>query len=224
MITTKRDLLARVIPRQIAFLEFINNNVEFIRLRSKVFGNAMVEGDRQAVHSAVADVVGRSCRIQYLEFGVFRGESILKWAEEYNRHSASRFAGFDTFTGLPEDWTKSHPTGTFNVGGRPPTTADTRVSFVSGLFQDTLETFLDNQFVPSVPTVIHIDCDLYSATLFVLASLHRVLEPGTCVIFDDFYSMNHEFRAFLDFCRAFNCQWTALAATQSCNTVAIRLE
>ena len=41
--------------------------------------------------------------IDFWEFGVFRGESLLWWVK--NIHDAkSQFVGFDTFTGLPERW------------------------------------------------------------------------------------------------------------------------
>ena len=41
--------------------------------------------------------------LQFLELGVFEGESIERWAT-INSDPESRFHGFDSFEGLPEDW------------------------------------------------------------------------------------------------------------------------
>ena len=41
--------------------------------------------------------------IDYLEFGVRYGDSLFKWSG-LNAHPDSRFIGFDSFEGIPEDW------------------------------------------------------------------------------------------------------------------------
>src|SRR5262249_5377639 len=48
--------------------------------------------------------------VRYLEFGVYRGESISWWLNRLP-HPDSRFTGFDTFTGLPERWRRSEGLG-----------------------------------------------------------------------------------------------------------------
>ena len=57
--------------------------------------------------------------IDYLEFGVHQGHSILYFAEQ-NSSINSRFFGFDCFTGLPEDWNSNYKRGHFDTGGRMP--------------------------------------------------------------------------------------------------------
>lgn len=154
--------------------------------------------------------------IHYLEFGVFRGDSIRRWSE-LNRDSNSRFWGFDTFTGLPEAWegfTKPMESGAFNVGGQFPSINDPRVSFVKGLFQATLPDFLKN-YTPDGQLVIHIDADLYSATLYVLTYLNDLIQPGTVLLFDEFSSVLHEFRALEDYCAAYMRKYEVVSAVNS---------
>jgi O-methyltransferase len=79
--------------------------------------------------------------IDYLEFGVYKGNSIREWMR-LNQHTESRFFGFDTFTGLPENWTYSMKKGAFSAGGNIPVIEDSRVKMVKGLFQNSLRPFL----------------------------------------------------------------------------------
>ena len=112
---------------------------------------------REAMWSAVAERCPGP--IDYLEFGVHRGHSILTWTT-LNTDAASRFVGFDTFTGLPETWNDAHPKEHFTTGGRVPETHDERVGFEVGLFQDTLGPFLDRFRTTGRQLVVHVDCDL----------------------------------------------------------------
>ena len=124
--------------------------------------------------------------VDYLEFGVHRGHSILYFAEQ-NRAPESRFFGFDCFTGLPEDWDSDYPRGHFDTGGRIPETRDSRIQFVTGMFQDTLPGFVA-RFKPRKRLVINIDCDLYSSALYCLTKLDPILPTGTMLMFDEFGS------------------------------------
>ena len=154
---------------------------------------------REAMWDHLAEHSGEP--IDYLEFGVHQGHSILHWASRA-RSPENRFFGFDTFSGLPEEWNRDYPAGRFDAGGKTPTTADTRVTFVKGLFQDTLPGFLET-FRPRARVVVNVDCDLYSSTLYCLTMLDRVLKPGSLLIFDEFGDVQHEFRAFNDYCASY---------------------
>lgn len=159
--------------------------------------------------------------IDYLEFGVHEGHSILYWAKA-NAAAGSRFFGFDTFSGLPEDWNKDYPKGKFDTGGRTPESSDRRVTFIRGLFQDSLPTFLET-FESRSPLVINIDCDLYSSTLFCLTRLDPFIAPGTILIFDEFGDVLHEFRAFHDYLAAYRRDYRLLCSHDKFYTAAVQI-
>lgn len=159
--------------------------------------------------------------IQYLEFGVFKGDSIRWWVREH-AHPDSTFVGFDTFTGLAEQW-GARAVGTFSTQGDVPDIDDPRCSFEIGLFQETLPSFL-RQAPPSIDRAIfHLDADLYSSTLFVLTQLGPRLRPGDILIFDEFSSVLHEFRALDDWAAAYPCRYEVLATANDCTQVALQL-
>jgi O-methyltransferase len=142
----------------------------------------------------------RNSPVLYLEFGVFDGYSIRYFSSRLPQPD-SRFVGFDTFTGLPENW-GGLDAGTFDLGKRTPAIDDSRVSFKVGLFQDTLPGFLETLRATNRQVVIHCDADLYSSTLYVLSQLAFLID-GAIVIFDEFNALPHEFRALQDFSRAY---------------------
>ncbi|HEV2386559.1 MAG TPA: TylF/MycF/NovP-related O-methyltransferase [Candidatus Acidoferrales bacterium] len=156
--------------------------------------------------------------IDYLEFGVAEGDSIRRWTD-LNTNAGSRFFGFDSFRGLPEDWKlagRAIPRGSFGTGGRTPLIeGDARVRWIVGLFQETLPAFLQD-FHPENQLVIHLDADLYSSTLYVLSALNDILGPGAIVIFDEFASFDNEFRALQDFSSAFRRVYGLLAGAGGC--------
>ena len=155
--------------------------------------------------------------IEFLEFGVYRGDSMRHWAH-INTNPGSRFVGFDTFEGLPEVWrhfTETSPAGLYDTGGELPRVDDERIRFVKGLFQETLLAFLQSRGSGSSQLVIHLDADLYSSTLYVLARCDEILTPGAIVVFDEFSAVLHEFRALEDYCASHLRRYEVLAATRS---------
>jgi O-methyltransferase len=141
--------------------------------------------------------------IIYLEFGVHKGESTREWTK-LNTHPDSVFYGFDSFEGLPENWQwntgKKIPKGTFSTQGNVPEIKDERVYFIKGLFQKTLLPFLKEkgQTFIDANVIVHFDADLYSSELFCLAQLYEHLPNGALLFFDDFFVVDHDFRALKD--------------------------
>lgn len=168
---------------------------------------------REDLYAHVAEPVIGHTPIVFLEFGVYEGASLLAWTR-LNRVNESEFIGFDSFEGLPEAWAtvgRTFAPGSFSTGGQPPAFTDHRVRFVKGWFQETLPSFL-TQFTTNKQIVVHCDADLYASTLFVLCQIDALLKPGAIVIFDDFSSMLHDFRAWEDYTRSFGRQYEVLGA------------
>lgn len=178
--------------------------------------------DRESFYAALADQEGLADEpIDYLEFGVWQGRSIRWWMRR-NAHPDSRFVGFDTFEGLPEQW-EFGGKGQFSTGGETPPTDDPRCRFVKGLFQDTLAEDL-REHRPMRRKVINLDADLYSATLFVMIQLAPLLREGDILIFDEFMSYEHEFRAWMGFLEAYPISARLLRRQWSWCQVAFRVE
>lgn len=161
--------------------------------------------------------------MDYLEFGVAAGNSI-RWWVEHNTDTESSFVGFDTFTGLPEDWSGGFGKGAFSTGGKTPDVKDVRCTFRAGLFQETLPKFLETYQRTDKRLVLHLDADLYSATLYALAALAPYLRKGDMLFFDEFNVPLHEYRAFTDFLAAFGFKYRVLGAVNTFHAVAMQLE
>jgi hypothetical protein len=130
----------------------------------------------------------------YLEFGVYQGETIRYWAEHLSNPKARLF-GFDSFEGLPDDWTAAAGRGHFSIGGEPPRVDDDRVEFVKGWFNDSLPSF----DLPSHDRLfINVDSDLYSSAATVLGWVAPHFDVGDFLYFDEFHDRLNEGRAFCE--------------------------
>jgi O-methyltransferase len=177
--------------------------------------------DRFKLYKHISDSEIQDCPVYYLEFGVASGSSFKWWLDE-NKHSASRFWGFDTFEGLPEDW---HFYSKGDMSYAVPQPDDKRATFIKGLFQDTLYDFVKNFQRPTdTKMVIHMDADLYSSTLFALTMLAPYLKAGDILFFDEFNVPNHEFAAWNDFVRSYYIKYEVLGAVNNFYQVAFLLK
>lgn len=121
----KRAFATTFFPKHISFVDKVNRLplfVDFVKANKHVKSYATRE-------EMYVDIMRKyPCPIDYLEFGVFQGETILYWADK-KKEPQSRFYGFDTFTGLPERWRRDFDKGHFDVAGKTPDTIDKRVTF-----------------------------------------------------------------------------------------------
>jgi hypothetical protein len=176
------------------FRSFLNQ-VDFEHFRRS--NRCLKFRDRVEMFEFVVNRIGKDRPITVLEFGVYDGESMKLWLA-MNSNPESRFYGFDSFEGLPEDWDADREKGLFDRGGIPPQLEDKRVQFIKGWFDQMLPAFLSS-FCPDSRLLIHLDADLYSSTLFALLHLAPLMRTGTVLVFDEFYDRDHEFKAFCDF-------------------------
>jgi len=122
----------------------------------------------------------------FLEFGVFKGDSINLFAKFLSNHSLD-IHGFDSFEGLEEEWIAEdyNPVGTFSLGKNPPKVSN-NVKLVNGKVQETLEIFLDNNNKKKI-IFVHMDMDTYGVTKFTLSKIKPFLQKGAIILFDQFY-------------------------------------
>lgn len=188
---------ARLSARTIHRLNAALNYLEVGRwMAARGFDTSRRALDRRETYAKIAAELGE-VRVLYLEFGVHRGESMKLWSQLLT-HPQSQLHGFDSFEGLPEDWTLHDGKGTFSTGGQTPVLADRRVKFIPGWFEATLPEYV----LPAHDRlVVHLDADLYSSTKTVLNALEQHMVPGTYVLFDEFSDRLHELRAFDEFLR-----------------------
>ena len=192
-------------------------NLAFSDFPNKEF----VYSKRFDLHRFVIDNEILNNEIDYLEFGVSTGESFRWWVNHISNEN-SRFYGFDTFNGLPEDW-GPFKKGAMSNGNKPPEISDSRHQFYQGIFQKTLYDFLKT-YNSDKKKVIHMDADLYSSTLFVLTTLSPYLKKGDIILFDEFNVPLHEYKAFKEWTESFYINYTVLGEVNNFYQIAIRIE
>jgi hypothetical protein len=134
----------------------------------------------------------------YLEFGVFSGGTIrhiAKCKRDVTIH------GFDSFEGLPDAWAGFNlGRQAFFRGGRLPK-APRNVVLHKGWFRETIPAWC-GQHAGAI-AFMHVDCDLYSSTADILTGLADRLQPGTVILFDEYFKYpgwrQHEFKAWQEF-------------------------
>lgn len=153
----------------------------------------------------------------FYEFGVWRGVAF-----RYLIKTFKKGYGFDTFTGLPEDW-HHEKKGSYNSDGTVPKIDGG--DFVVGNFETTLPLFFKDK--RPIASLINFDADLYSSTICALNNCKNVIDKDTVLIFDEFLMNENweedEYKALKEFCAKNNLSYEILAVSFCTKQVALRL-
>jgi hypothetical protein len=184
---------------------------------------------------AVQQVLGLGEGGKLLEFGTNNGGSLLYFWRKLP--GTLELHGFDCFEGIPEDW-DALPKGSIKGYGYPfelwtdhpderpavaaavartgaiPPVPQPNITIHKGLFAHTLPVLLKDG-VPQDIRLIHFDADIYMGTRPVMDTLCGQMGYRYYVLFDELYSVNHEFRAWMEFVALFNVQaWRVIAISE----------
>ncbi len=135
----------------------------------------------------------------YLEFGVYRGDSFLMAHRMKRRFRLEQMKlwGFDSFEGLPEiddakdnAWREGQYACSIEELRRILASNGVRqheYELVPGYYHRSLNEAAHKKLRGRQAAVVYIDCDLYSSTVLALDFVKPYLGNGTIVCFDDFY-------------------------------------
>jgi len=238
-------ILVDAIDRLGVVLQKIANTLRFERFWSdKVKNNDGVIivptfnktlGKKPIWNVAINWINANSSRGTILEFGTNNGGSLKYFVDHLPPEY--QFVGFDCFEGLPESW-DGLPVGAIRGFGAPaelwaddpearakviadaaagipfPAPPQPNVSIQSGLFSESLTRYLRGEW-PHDVRLIHFDADLYISTRPILDTLCGCLKHRYLVLFDEFYSVNHEFKAWQEFVALFKFEdWRVIAVSE----------
>lgn len=137
----------------------------------------------------------------WIEMGVMTGSSIRLFLKEAEKLSIKPDVhGFDSFEGMPEDWTKMVSKG--DLAHPMPHFKEDNVKLHKGWFDDTLPKFAKDELTQQIG-FLHVDSDLYSSAKTGFDAFREFLKPGTVILFDDYWNYaefaDHEVKAFKEF-------------------------
>jgi hypothetical protein len=159
------------------------------------FGRRSFYLSRNSLRSELVQFLNEG-RCFVFEFGVAQGET-ARWLSSKVDNPSFTYFGFDTFTGLPEDWfrhgVRYRPSGFFDNGGEAPNLQDPRFYFRKGLIEESLPVLLND--VKSVGKKVFLfDFDLYKPTKFAWKHIQEYIGSGDYIYFDEAFDSEHERR------------------------------
>lgn len=157
-------------------------------------------GQREKIFIAASRFahINRPIEGYYFEFGSHGANTMrMAWKHTHHLHNWD-FIAFDSFEGLPEIatedrqtiWKQGKLSTSENDFVRRVTGAGmpaARLRTVKGFYDVSLTTELISRLLPRKAAMIYIDCDLYRSTVPVLEFIRPFLQPGTIIVFDDWF-------------------------------------
>lgn len=198
-----------------AYREFIARALENLR-RCKISGHTLLWEAAQLPEPSVDN----SDEL-LLDLGVWIG-----WSTRLIFDASHRTVyGFDTFSGLVEDWQLEDQLvkqGTFSLSDPfaqrfiretgvtfhdgVPAPLGRNVEFVKGSTYDTLAPFLAER--PAAPIrLFHMDLDTYESCVHALEICKNRFTEGSILVFDEYFVSNGEMRAFYEFQKRYELEW-----------------
>jgi O-methyltransferase len=211
--------IARAVARpMISFLRKPNVRYAYLpKLRE------VISYDRKEtmLHTCLEYVQGVNVTGDYVEFGVFKGRSMIAayhLSRLFPGLSNMRFYGFDSFEGFPslpqnEVESQAFPPGWLRCDlkelRRDLENANVdmnKVTLIPGWFADTLTDATKQRLPIHSAAVVNVDCDIFESTVLALDFIESYLVDGSIVIFDDWYCFGNRsemgeqkaFREWLD--------------------------
>lgn len=175
--------------------------------------SALFKLDQFAVLRSKRDAI-TSLNGQILDLGVYKGESTRGLAEVFPDVTIH---GFDSFEGLPGDWSIALAGHFGDVAGVLPD-VPANVLLHKGWFSETLPPW-SLKYAGHAISLLRVDCDIYSSTKEAFDVLGPMLRPGSWILFDELIGyqgwQDHEYRAFEEFLHesGLGCEYVAYGLT-----------
>ena len=185
-----------------------------------VYGTLNLNDRRGALHKAWGHIFSNHLFGDYVEFGVYQGDSISKsiiefhyfkkWLEKEKKskelwrqdvaeksllNNKIFFHGLDTFAGMPENEEKNYifKKGTYLADYEAVQDKLKKISDNFFLYKGLFENNSENLYnnLNNRKIVIaNIDCDIYKSTIDSLNIIDSYLQIGSLIMFDDFNAFN----------------------------------
>lgn len=172
--------------------------------------------ETNAFRWAAAYIVKNQIKGDYLEFGVWKGNSFVESFNQITNYSNTfykvgmkskqqsnpflniKYHAFDSFEGLPDSDSEKNPIQYF--GGnykaednlfldniRAAGVDMSRVTVTKGWFNESLNKGAAEKIGLSDIAIAYIDCDLYESTVDIMDFIVPYLNTGTVLVFDDWF-------------------------------------